>query len=225
MVKSADDAGRTALAAALARACKRASTAAAVATLVPLAMAATAPQAAANTKLCIGVCVTSSVTSIGSGGFDYNYEFLTADFESLVAVIEIPEVQAGEFLHGSGGFYGSIPGGWSVAENTASAFGSDAPTFKAPNQDVAPGAFIDLTYNFDGGEGSLGSGSSMDITLQSGIGSSVAANAEVGLTGGEGNLSIDPLTPSLTPAPEPGSLAILGSALAGVASLRRRRKT
>jgi len=215
------DIGRAALAAALARAGKRASTAAAVAAMVPLGMAVTAPPAAATVG-CVSVCAVGNVTA-GTGHFDYAYTISTSPTESQVLRIELPEVRAGEFLtDGGGNFLGSIPLGWTVGQQASSAFGSGAATFKAPNASLPPGAFIELVWV--GAEGFLGSGGSLTFTLQSSTATTIAANAEIG-TRSNGAFSIDPPTPNVAvAAPEPGSLAVIGTAMAGLAGLRRRKK-
>src|SRR5258708_3171780 len=119
------DIGRAAVAAALARAGKRASTAAAVAAIVPLAMLTTAPQAAAAPVGCGSVCAFGSVTPNGDD-FNYTYTISTSFGEAQVTRIELPEIQTGEFLSGSGSFLGSLPAGWSAGEQTTTAFISGA---------------------------------------------------------------------------------------------------
>jgi hypothetical protein len=216
--ETATEIGRSALAAALARAGKRATTAAVAAAIVPLALAASAPSASAVT---IGVSVTATVTP-SNGVFNYQYSFSSPPGQREISAIELPELQANEFLtNGEGGYLGSVPTGWTVSQQFTTAFGKDPATFKAPNSAVAPAAFIELTYN--GGEGFLGSGQGFSITLESATGATIASNAIVGATGAEGfSSSIDPPTPGAVP--EPGTLAILGSAIAGLVRFRRRRK-
>jgi hypothetical protein len=81
---------------------------------------------------------------------------------------------------------------------------------------LKPADFIEITYS--GGEG-LGNGTGQTFTLESYIGGTIASNAVVG---GEGFItSVDPPTPGA--APEPGTLALFGSALAGLVGFRRRK--
>jgi hypothetical protein len=218
--------GRAALAAALARAGRRASTAAVVAALVPLATLAVPSPAHAVTGLCTTDC-ESGGTSAGSGSVtDYTYDFTGWTGNTTYNRIEIPELQAGEFLTtGSSGALqvSGLPSGWSISQRVgSSAFSSDGATFKSPSAGT-PAAFIEII----GGEGTyLGTGStmSMDVVLYSDYAANIGANVVLGASsGGEGQLTIDPPSPNPAPAPEPGSLALVGTALAGLAGMRRKK--
>jgi hypothetical protein len=221
MPKYDADVGRAALAAALARAGKRASTAAVIAAAIPLStMAASSSAQASIVPACTGsnICDNGSNVTAGSGGvFNYNYNFASGPSANRVTSFEIPEVHAGEFLTGSGGFFGSIPSGWFVTETST----GTAP-FKAPNAGVTPGAYLDVIF---GGEGaSFGFGSSFNMTLESVHGAFIAATV-VGTFAEGGNWEIDPPTPGPVSTPEPASLALLGSAVVAAAAIRRRRKS
>ena len=218
MPKNEAEIGRTALAAALARAGKRASTAAVIAAAIPLSMMAAPPAQAVTACTGTSICGNGSSVTPGAGFFNYNYSFASGSSAAMVHSFQIPEVHAGEFLTGSGGaFLGSIPSGWFVTETTT----GTAP-FKAPFAGLTPGAFINVTF---GGEGQFfGFGSGFNMTLESVNGTNIAAT--VGGTFAEGgSWEIDPPTPGPIRAPEPASLVLLGSAVAGVAAMRRRRKS
>jgi len=223
MSEIAIESGRAALAAALARAGKRASTAAVVAAIVPLGMlAAPAP---ASAIICGLECVSSSVSPNGDV-FNYTYNFSTSIDAPQFNRIELPEVRSGVYLsNGSGGFAGSIPAGWSVSEQSTTFFGTGGATFKAPNAAVNPGAFIVVVFTGGNGAQTLGGGEGFTLTLESSFGSSIASNAALGRGEFTFGTDIDPPTPNpVTPAPEPGTLALLGSALVGMAGLKRRKK-
>ena len=218
MPKNEAEIGRSALAAALARAGKRASTAAVIAAAIPLSMMAATPAQAANPCSGSNICGNSSTVTPGAGFFNYNYSFVAGPTAGTVHSFEIPEVHSHEFLTGSGGgFLGSIPSGWFITEVST----GTAP-FKAPNANLTPLAWLDVTF---GGEGFFfGSGQVFNMTLESLNGNNIAATV-VGTFAEGGSWEIDPPTPGPTPTPEPASLAMLGVAAVGLGAMRRRRKS
>ncbi|MEO6593218.1 MAG: PEP-CTERM sorting domain-containing protein [Planctomycetota bacterium] len=93
----------------------------------------------------------------------------------------------------------------------------DSGAWNAPERNGASSSTSSSTAPVSGAPGSGGEGSSAGSTAGPGIGSSGGSNSGSGGTG-------LPPEEGGQPVPEPGTLLLVGSGLAGVALLRRRRQ-
>jgi hypothetical protein len=202
MADERQNAGKTALNRALALASKHASTAAMAAALAPLGMAIV--PGTANATPSVSFAYTADAAN---GENEYAYT-ITGDGSNTINEVLIPEEYAGLFDLSNPAQI--LPDGATATDVTSSSTsGLDNSTAVASNYE--PLAYIDIT-------GLTLSSGSVEIDLYAvrpGEGATIAlASASGGTFTASGG----------TPMPEPASMAVLGTAIAGFAGMRRRKK-
>lgn len=217
-----DTQGQSAVHAALALARQNKATAALVAALVPLAAVS-----AHATPTQITVTPVFS-TDPNNGSAEVTYDISNSTGYSI-SEIEIPEIHAGDLGYymppsqqlGTNsvipaGHAPLLPSGWSGSQVSSATLGSSVPG-------ASPAEFLDLSTGSAQIPG-FGSGSfSFDIPTTNTIEADVAFSLPNDTTSPV--IIVDPPIPNTQSTPEPGSMAVLGTALAGlIATARRRRK-
>ncbi len=202
--------GAAALAGALERLRRNAATAALATSLVPLAAAAIPTGAQAST-IAPQASVTGSVV-LGSVTSTYNY-IATELSLGVLTTVYVPELHQGDLF----GFTGA---GYSAVEQSSTAAGSFAgQALTLKDGTVAPWQWV-VTL----GAGVIASGAAASFSFLSDFSTSVNANFGLTTVGNNaGNYLFDPPIPN-DPLPEPVTLGVLATGLAGLAAARRRRR-
>jgi hypothetical protein len=154
--------------------------------------------------------VTTTVTPDGTKFlWDYKVGFQTTPPSNLpIGAIFIPELHKGHLVQSG------AENGWDISE----ALGN-TPF----NADFTAGAFFELIR----GTGTfLGFPNSLDFTFTSDFGGELLSNVEVAAPFNEGSQLLASFAPERVAAtvPEPGTLALFGSALLGLVAWRRRQR-
>lgn len=204
MTEASIEQGHISVNAALARVRQNAVTATFAATLVSLAAGA----AQASTIAIPGPVVLHQNSVLLSNSYSVSNTYTDSIYK-----IEFPEIHAGD-LNFSG--IGALPANWFAREQlTPNISGNGLKSGTA-------GAYVDLyTDTYSGSP--ITSGASLIFIAK--VPTLATINSNVGLAFvSTGTVVIDPPIPNTTAVPEPGTFAVLGSALLGLAGLRRRSK-
>lgn len=207
--------GRDAVAAVLARASRHAASATLIATLVPLGVVAGAGPARA---LAIAPFVVGAPTvgpSTQAGDSVYTYIFSTLSPAVSITAIEIPEAVVGALTAvGAGGT--SLPTGWTETTVLTPTL-CVGLTCSGLKSGAAAADYLDLTTTTN----PITSAASASFAFTSNY--TTLIGTTVGYVNGGTTVLLDPQFPG--PAvPEPGTLAVIGTGLIGLAALRRRRR-